>query len=271
MKRWMTERPDERHPFWTVLVLFLLVLPFLLALIYFNLAAHVFTLLGLSTAGAALLLGLSLIGGLINIPLTRRRIEVAPDPALESLSPLLRWLLPFVHYYPSAVVEEVLAVNVGGAVVPVVFSAYLFTLPTTPKVITLCGIALVALVAKLLAQRVPGRGVTLPTFIPPLVAAATARGLVMLVGAPIASAAPVAYIAGTLGTLIGADLFNLPRVLHGELVNDAVLKAAAERTPFNPDAPTESGEREFIISIGGAGICDGIFLTGVIAPLLAAL
>jgi uncharacterized membrane protein len=267
----MTERPDERHPFWTVLVLLLLLLPLLLALLYFNLAAHVYKLLGLSTLGAILLLGLSLLGGLINIPLTRRRIEVAPNPALESLSPLLRGLLPYVHYYPPAVVEEVLAVNVGGAVVPLVFSALLFTLPTTPQVITLCGIALVALIAKLLARRVPGRGVTLPTFIPPLVAAATARGLVMLVGAPIASAAPVAYIAGTLGTLIGADLLNLPPVLRGELVNEAVLKAATERTSFNPDVPTEPDERQFIVSIGGAGVFDGIFLTGVVAPLLATL
>jgi uncharacterized membrane protein len=271
MKRWITERPNERHPFWTALALFLLLLPLLLALLYFNLAAHVYKLLGLSTLGAVLLLGLSLLGGLINIPLTRRRIEVAPDPALERLSPLLRWLLPYVHYYPPAVVEEVLAVNVGGAVIPVIFSAYLFTLPTTLWVVTLCGTVVVALVAKLLARRVPGQGVTLPTFIPPLVAAVVARGLVMLVGAPIADAAPVAYIVGTLGTLIGADLLNLPPVLRGELVNEAVFKEAGARTLVDPDVPPESGERQFIVSIGGAGVFDGIFLTGVIAPLLATL
>jgi uncharacterized membrane protein len=271
MKRWTPERPGERHPFWMALVLFLLLLPLLLALLYFNLAAHVFTLLGLSTLGAVLLLGLSLIGGLINIPLTRRRIVVASDPALDNLSPLLRWLLPYVYYSPPAVVEEVLAVNIGGAVVPIVFSAYLFTLPTTPRVMALCGIAVVTLIAKLLARRVPGRGVTLPTFIPPLVAAVTARGLVMLVGAPIADAAPVAYIAGTLGTLIGADLLNLPPVLRGTLIDADVGRAATADSLFDPKSPTDAGERQFIVSIGGAGVFDGIFLTGVVAPILAAL
>jgi uncharacterized membrane protein len=97
MKRWMTERPHERHPFWMACALFLLLLPLLLALLYFNLATHVYKLLGLSTLGAVLLLGLSLLGGLINIPLTHRHIEVAADPTLEQLSPLLRWLLPHVH------------------------------------------------------------------------------------------------------------------------------------------------------------------------------
>jgi uncharacterized membrane protein len=55
-------------------------------------------------------------------------------------------------------------------------------------------------------------------------------------------AAPLAYIAGSLGTLIGADLLNLGRI--GEL-----------------GAP--------IASIGGAGTFDGIFLTGIAAVLLA--
>jgi hypothetical protein len=48
MKRWMTERPDERHPLWTAVALFVLLLPVLLALLYFNLATHVYKLLGRS-------------------------------------------------------------------------------------------------------------------------------------------------------------------------------------------------------------------------------
>ena len=97
MQRWIRERPHERHPFWMALALVLLLLSHLLVLLHFNLAAHVYKLLGLSTLGAVLLLGLSLLGGLINIPLTHRHIEVAADPTLEQLSPLLRWLLPHVH------------------------------------------------------------------------------------------------------------------------------------------------------------------------------
>jgi uncharacterized membrane protein len=63
-----------------------------------------------------------------------------------------------------------------------------------------------------------GVGVTIPTFIPPLVVAVAAHVLVQVTGGPLDAAAPVAYIAGTLGTLIGADLLNLPRILRGSLV-----------------------------------------------------
>jgi uncharacterized membrane protein len=63
----------------------------------------------------------------------------------------------------------------------------------------------------------------------------------------------VAYIAGTLGTLIGADLLNLPAILRGSLL---------------PTAPGETPSR-VVSSIGGAGVFDGIFLTGILAPFLA--
>ena len=57
-------------------------------------------------------------------------------------------------------------------------------------------------------------------------------------------AAPLAYIGGSMGTLIGADLSNLDKI--GGL-----------------GAP--------VASIGGAGTFDGIFLTGILAVLLASL
>lgn len=255
---------------WTALVVLLLAVPILLALLYFHVSAYVFQLLGLSPLGALLVLGGSLIGGLINIPLTRRRIELAPDPALERLSPLARWLLPFVHYYPPPVVEQVLALNVGGAVVPVVFSAYLLALTTTPWVAAVIATAAVTLVAKLLARAVPGAGITLPTFIPPLVSALTARGLVGLLGLPVMSAAPVAYIAGTLGTLIGADLLNLPRVLRGTLIDEEEVSLTSQQDWFGPPWPSRRNRR-YMVSIGGAGVFDGIFLSGIVAPLLAVL
>ena len=56
--------------------------------------------------------------------------------------------------------------------------------------------------------------------------------------------APLAYIAGSLGTLIGADLTNLDKV---------------------------RGLGAPVASIGGAGTFDGIFLTGILAVLLASL
>ena len=58
------------------------------------------------------------------------------------------------------------------------------------------------------------------------------------------NAAPLAYMGGSLGTLIGADLTNLDKV---------------------------RGLGAPVASIGGAGTFDGIFLTGILAVLLAGL
>jgi len=74
--------------------------------------------------------------------------------------------------------------------------------------------------------------------LPPIAAA-----LAALVLAP-AHPQTVAYVSGVLGTLIGADLSNLQ-----------VIKKLG--------AP--------VASIGGAGTFDGVFLSGIIAVLLAAL
>jgi len=59
-----------------------------------------------------------------------------------------------------------------------------------------------------------------------------------------AYAAPLSYISGSLGTLLGADILNLWRVR-------------------DLGAP--------VVSIGGAGTFDGIFLTGIISVLLVSL
>ncbi|HEY5314021.1 MAG TPA: DUF1614 domain-containing protein, partial [Pirellulales bacterium] len=87
-----------------------------------------------------------------------------------------------------------------------------------------------------LAREVPGVGIAVPTFVPPIVASIVAVILSRQ------SAAPLAYIAGSMGILVGADLSNL-----GSLT-------------------TLGGT---VASIGGAGTFDGIFLTGILAVLLA--
>jgi uncharacterized membrane protein len=79
-------------------------------------------------------------------------------------------------------------------------------------------------------------GISLPIFVPPIVAAFTA----MVIGWR--QAAPLAYVAGSLGTLIGADLPNLDKI-------------QALGAP--------------VASIGGAGTFDGIFVAGVVAVLLS--
>jgi uncharacterized membrane protein len=259
----METGPTRSHPLMPLGIL-AFVIPIVITLIYFNLAADSFKLLGLTNATASLLLVGSVIGSMFNIPLARKQI-VLTDPRLADLPLALRRILVVWHYYPPAVEDEVVAINVGGALIPIGFSIYLLTLPTTAILTAALATGIVAVTAKLMARPVPGLGITLPGFVPPLLAAGVSIGLIRLLGYP-GPAAPVAYICGSLGTLIGADLLNLPLVLRGGLLaaNPARLWTSRKRDAI-PAVPAR------ILSIGGAGVFDGVFLTGVIAPLLVAL
>ncbi len=202
----------------------LLLLPLLFLLFYFQVAAFSLTRLGLSPEGAVTFFALCLLGGVVNIPVSKRQ-TVFEQRAVFGL--------PFLSYYQPRAREQIIAVNLGGAVLPGLFSLYL--LGRAPFAATILATVVVTLVAKRLSRPVPGVGITLPAFIPPLAAAAVA---VLLAGN---NAAPVAYISGVWGTLIGADLLNWPRFRDlGTLV----------------------------LSIGGAGVFDGIFLVGIVAALL---
>ena len=91
-------------------------------------------------------------------------------------------------------------------------------------------------VCHFLAKPVPGLGIALPIFVPAIASAVVAMVL------SLRQAAPLAYISGSLGALVGADLLNLGRV---------------------------QGLGAPVVSIGGAGTFDGVFLTGILAVLLA--
>jgi uncharacterized membrane protein len=122
-------------------------------------------------------------------------------------------------------------------VIPTLMSVYLL-IKRELWVKGLIATAVVALVIHWMADPVPGLGIAVPVFMPALVTAAVAL-LLSRKDAP-----PLAYIAGGLGTLIGADLTNLDKV---------------------------RGLGAPVASIGGAGTFDGIFLTGILAVLLASL
>jgi uncharacterized membrane protein len=129
----------------------------------------------------------------------------------------------------------IVALNVGGALIPILVSLYLVA-RTGMLVRMLIGTMVVAAVVHSLAEVVPGVGIAVPMLAPPLVAAGVALLLAFR------RAPPVAYVAGSMGTLIGADLLNLGKIAR-------------------LGAP--------IVSIGGAGTFDGVFLTGILAGLLA--
>jgi Protein of unknown function (DUF1614) len=128
-------------------------------------------------------------------------------------------------------------------------------------------------VVKLLARPLPGQGIALPAFIPLIVTALAAHFLTLGFGGTLASAAPVGYISGTLGALIGADILNLRRVLRGSLIGASARPLPRASSEDADDMLDDAGSprRQYVVSIGGAGMFDGIFLTSVLAPQLAVL
>jgi Predicted membrane protein len=200
-----------------------------LALVQVGMLTVAFEKLGLTPTSAMLLLFMSLFGSTVNLPLFTIASEKSPwDMPWSRL--LLR--LPEMPFSGKTLV----GINVGGGVIPVFFSLYLLRHNPLPFLEVVLATAMVAAVCHLVSRPIPRIGIGIPIFIPPLVAALTATVI-----NPEASA-PLAYICGTLGVLIGADLMRLKDI----------RKIGAP-----------------VASIGGAGTFDGIFITGVVAVLLA--
>jgi uncharacterized membrane protein len=176
------------------------------------------------------------LGSVVNIPITR----------------MVRQEDVFVHPYPlfglwdmwphlqQARRETIIAVNLGGCVIPTMVVVY--------EIFQLLGeswnylfpiglaVAINTAVCFSLAKPVKGIGIAMPALVPPLVAVLSA-----LLLAP-EEAPSVAFIAGVLGPLLGADVLHLreiPRIATG------------------------------LASIGGAGTFDGIVLSGILAAYLA--
>ena len=188
--------------------------------------------LGVSSNTAIVLLLATLIGSFFNIPIMELSSERAMSHHHVDFFGM-RYAVPAVSHWKGTLV----AVNVGGAVIPTLMSIYLlFKRDLWMK--GLLATAIVALVIHRMADPVPGLGIAVPVFMPVVVTAIVA----MLLSRE--DSAPLAYIAGSLGTLIGADLTNLDKV---------------------------RGLGAPVASIGGAGTFDGIFLTGILAVLLASL
>jgi uncharacterized membrane protein len=216
-------------PFFLILLGIFIVL---VALIEIGILRYAYMRLGLSSRAAMLLLLGTLIGSYINIPIAELpEQQTVSGQEVEYFG--MRYVVPRVVDWPGTVI----AVNVGGAVIPSLLSFYLLAKNRLWGRGLLATLG-VAVVCHWLAHPEPGLGIAEPVFAPPI--AATIAALLL----SRRQAAPLAYIGGSLGTLIGADLSNLDKV---------------------------QGLGAPVASIGGAGTFDGIFLTGVLAVLLAAL
>lgn len=213
------------------LLLFILALAFLISFVQVGLISIAFDKLGLSPESAYLLLLCTLAGSLINLPLFSLKADSAAQPRMPP--ELARWSF---FKLPPFTGKITVTVNVGGAVVPVAFSLYLIAhYPLHPLQIA-TAVAVVAIIARTISRPIPGIGIGIPMLVAPIAAA-----LIATILDP-QQRAPLAYIGGTLGVLIGADLSRLKDI----------------RKLGVP-----------IASIGGAGTFDGVFITGLLAVLLA--
>jgi len=204
----------------------------LIILVQLRILGYAYMRLGVSPGAALLLLFGSLVGSYFNIPIT-----ILPGETVQSGQIVdffgMQYVVPYVTSWPGTV----LAVNVGGAVIPTLMSAYLVVRYQLWLKATLATVA-IAFVMHSMATPVAGIGIAVPVFAPVVTTAILAFILSR------EYAAPLAYIGGSMGTLVGADLLNLGHI---------------------------SGLGAPVASIGGAGTFDGIFLTGILAVRLAGI
>jgi uncharacterized membrane protein len=204
----------------------------LVILIQLRILRYAYMRLGVSPGAALMLLFGSLIGSYFNIPVT-----VLPGQTVQSGQVVdyfgMQYVVPYVVSSPGTVI----AVNVGGAVIPTLMSTYL-VLRYQLWLKAFIATVVIAFVIHMMATPVHGIGIAVPVFAPVVATAILAFILSR------EYAAPLAYIGGSMGTLIGADLLNLDKI---------------------------NGLGAPIASIGGAGTFDGIFLTGILAVLLAGI
>jgi uncharacterized membrane protein len=219
------------HSF-SVFVILLIILAVAVGLIFIRVLGAAFEDVGFSSVTTALILIGTFLGSAINIPLLKLKttVPIIKEEFVNFLGVFCR--VPQVEYGQRV---TVVAVNVGGALIPTAVSLYLLWKAPSTILYCLVGVAVVAVATRVVARPVKGVGIVTPAFIPPIIAAVMAY--VLPSGAP----RIVAYVAGVLGTLIGADLSNL----------NVIPKLGAP-----------------VASIGGAGTFDGVFLSGIIAVLL---
>jgi uncharacterized membrane protein len=205
-----------------IILLFVLLALFIF-FIFLKILGSAFSAIRIPSPVVFVVILLSLFGSLINIPIK----EVRREGEMK------------LFYGIPTVKRTTIAINFGGAIIPILISSYL-CLKFGFMWQILISTIVVMLVCYRFSRPVPGLGIAVPIFIPPLTAAIMAIILSNFGGhAPI-----IAYVSGVIGVLIGADLLNINKI-----------------TKLN--APT--------VSIGGAGTFDGIFLTGILSVILTSI
>ncbi|ATZ61521.2 MAG: DUF1614 domain-containing protein [Methanosarcinales archaeon Met12] len=146
-----------------------------------------------------------------------------------------------IYWYENTI----LSINVAGFLIPVIISAKMIKSGRAPFMECLVGVAVVAVIAYQLSEFIAGKGVLisniyLPSFVAAIIGVVLSKKVWNRVG-------PISYVSGSMGILVGADVVRLNEILAYQ-------------------SPTLT-----VLSIGGAGIFDAIFIAGIIAVTLGIL
>lgn len=209
-----------------------MILTIFVIFIFIGVTEIAFRRIGFTRLQAILLLVGTFVGSSVNLPLMRIK---GLERIVQMQEVRFFWMTYRIPHVALEEVSTLVAVNLGGAIIPTCASIYLLYNHPDQLTVAFLGVVFTAIIVHMFARKLPGLGIATPAFVPPIVAALGAY--VLSPGSP----NTLAYVAGTLGTLIGADLTNLRHI--GQL-----------------GAP--------VVSIGGAGTFDGVFLSGIIAALL---
>ena len=131
-----------------IFLIFLLLTPFLV----FILPAVAFSKLGRSPFGGIAFYFFCLTGSLVNIPVSRSEMEQ------YFFSRFFDIRMPVVH-------ERIIALNLGGAILPGLLCIYLLTKVSLSSAIT--ATAVTTIFSYFLSKPVKGVGIVIPAFIPP--------------------------------------------------------------------------------------------------------
>jgi len=172
----------------SLFALLAIALGILLLLVQVPVLRYAYMLLGVSSGTAFLLLFGSLLGSYVNIPIATLGAENMVT-AREVTYYGMRYIVPALANSPKVV----LAVNVGGAVIPTLLSIYLLS-KNGLWGRGLIATAIIAAICHALAQPIRGVGIGLPIFVAPVAAAIVAAVVSWRSAAPLADAgAALAY------------------------------------------------------------------------------
>lgn len=239
------------HPMFLLLFLLLAFMPLIWLLFIPSALAYAFQPLGLDQPTSHTI---AIIMMLLSLTLSFVNIAIVEVPR-QVLAPDIDYVSFFGIYYPVPRLrlltsKTVVAINVGGAIVPLAISLLMISLMTVSGkalqalLVETLTVLTVSLVSYASSRIVPGVGIVVPALIPPLTA--TLSAIVLSSFMTMIELAPaIAYSGAVVGVLMGADVVNLVR--HFDRLKST------------------------FISIGGAGTFDGIYLSGIMALFLTLL